>query len=94
MHEKHQDTGSMAANDLQKIGDAQCVEVVKPPPTATAYISPEEIQGRFPLLRDLTKEQMDALNKKVLRKIDWRLLPMVSLMYLMKYVLGPHFLSI
>jgi hypothetical protein len=33
-------------------------------------ISPEEIQGRFDLLRDLNSAQMAALNKKVLRKVD------------------------
>lgn len=51
-----------------------------------AYIAPEEIQARFPLLRDLSAEQMNDLNKRVVRKIDWRLLPIVSLMYLMKSV--------
>ncbi|KAF9776506.1 hypothetical protein IL306_005289 [Fusarium sp. DS 682] len=68
-----------------KIGDVQCVETVDGPPN-NGYISPAEIQGRFPLLRDLSKEQMDALNKRVLRKIDWRLLPIVSLMYLMNHL--------
>jgi hypothetical protein len=75
---------AMTGHDLHKAESAQCVEVDKLPPTGSVYISPEEIQGRFPLLRDLSQEQMSALNKKVLRKIDWRLLPMVSLMYLMK----------
>lgn len=74
----------MAGHDLAKAESAQCVEIDELPPTGTGYISPEEIQGRFPLLQDLSQEQMTVLNKKVLRKIDWRLLPMVSLMYLMK----------
>ena len=68
----------------EKLQDAQCVESVHNGAVERAYISPEEIQARFPLLRDLGKEQMDALNKRVLRKIDLRLLPIVSLMYLMK----------
>ena len=68
----------------EKLQDAECVESIQGQPSVGAYISPQEIQGRFPLLRDLSKDQMDALNKRVLRKIDWRLLPIVSLMYLMK----------
>lgn len=48
------------------------------------YIPPEEIQARFPLLRDLSKDQMDALNKKVVSKLDWRMMPCVTLMFLMK----------
>lgn len=46
--------------------------------------SPQEIQGRYDLLRDLSQGQMDALNKKVLRKIDWRLMPTITIMFLMK----------
>lgn len=48
------------------------------------YIPPEEIQARFPLLRDLSKEQMQGLNKKVVSKLDWRMMPCVTLMFLMK----------
>ena len=48
------------------------------------YVSPEEIQGRFDLLRDLSSEQMNELNIRVRKKIDWRMMPIVSLMYLMK----------
>ncbi|KAG9254450.1 major facilitator superfamily domain-containing protein [Emericellopsis atlantica] len=55
-------------------------------PVEGAYIAPEEIQARFPLLRDLSKEQMDALNKKVVSKIDWRMMPCVTLMFLMNYL--------
>ena len=46
--------------------------------------SPEEVQGRYPLLRDLNKDQMAALNKKVLRKLDWRLMPTITIMFLLK----------
>lgn len=44
----------------------------------------QEIQGRFDLLRDLNPQQMTALNKKVLRKLDWRLMPTITLMFLLK----------
>lgn len=47
-------------------------------------ITNEEIQARFETLKDLSAEQMAALNKKVLRKIDWRLMPCITLMFLMK----------
>lgn len=43
-----------------------------------------EIQGRFDLLRDLSQDQMTALNKKVLSKLDWRLMPTITMMFLLK----------
>lgn len=52
----------------------------------TRIISPEEIQGRFALLRDLNADEMTALNKKVVKTIDWRMMPCVTIMFLMKYV--------
>jgi hypothetical protein len=47
-------------------------------------ITPQEIQARYDLLRDLNTEQMAALNKKVLSKLDWRLMPTITIMFLMK----------
>jgi len=44
----------------------------------------QEIQGRYELLRDLSADQMAALNKKVLRKLDWRLMPTITMMFLLK----------
>jgi hypothetical protein len=64
----------------EKLEAAQCVEDV---PTGQ-YVSPLEIQARFPTLRHLSQEQMDALNKKVRSTIDWRMMPAVTLMFLMK----------
>lgn len=49
-------------------------------------ITPYDIQARFDTLRDLNTTQMDDLNKKVRRKIDWRLMPTITIMFLMKYV--------
>lgn len=48
------------------------------------HITPQQIQSRFDLLRDLSEEQMAALNKKLVRKLDWRLMPCITLMFLMK----------
>jgi hypothetical protein len=64
----------------EKLEAAQCVEDV---PTGQ-YVSPLEIQARFSTLRHLNEEQMDTLNKKVRRIIDWRMMPAVTLMFLMK----------
>ncbi|KAF2174006.1 hypothetical protein M409DRAFT_62190 [Zasmidium cellare ATCC 36951] len=48
--------------------------------------SPSQIQSRFETLRDLDDEQMATLNKKLLRKIDWRLMPTITIMFLMNYL--------
>lgn len=53
--------------------------------TATeSAISPAAIQARFPLLQDLDDDQMATLNKRVLSRIDWRLMPTITIMFLMK----------
>jgi hypothetical protein len=44
--------------------------------------TPEQIQHRFETLRGLSQGEMEALNKKVRRIIDWRLMPMMTLMFL------------
>ena len=33
---------------------------------------------------------MAALNKRVLRRIDWRMMPTITIMFLLKYVLQQH----
>ena len=47
-------------------------------------ITPQQIQSRFETLRHLSDDQMTALNKKVVSKLDWRLMPCITLMFLMK----------
>jgi len=47
-------------------------------------ITPQQIQGRFELLRDLSEEQMTKLNKQLVKRLDWRLMPCITLMFLMK----------
>lgn len=47
-------------------------------------ITPQQIQSRFETLRHLSEEQMAALNKRLVRKLDWRLMPCITLMFLMK----------
>lgn len=50
--------------------------------------TPAEIQAEFPTLRDLTEDEMRDLNRAVVRKIDWRMMPCITLMFLMKLVLA------
>lgn len=49
-------------------------------------VSPQAIQQRFSTLASLDDEQMAALHKRMLRRIDWRLMPTITIMFLMKYV--------
>lgn len=39
-----------------------------------------------PALQGMTHEELAALEVKVRRKIDWRLLPMIVLMYILNYL--------
>ncbi|KAL8408935.1 hypothetical protein RB594_007395 [Gaeumannomyces avenae] len=50
------------------------------------HIPSIEIQARFDTLRDLSEEQMAALNKRVVRKVDWKMMPMLTIMFLMNYL--------
>jgi hypothetical protein len=44
----------------------------------------EEILNRYPLLVGKSQEELASLNKKVLKKLDWKFLPCITLMLLMK----------
>lgn len=47
--------------------------------------TPAQIQHRFETLRGLSQGEMEALNKKTRRIIDWRLMPAMTLMFLMVF---------
>jgi hypothetical protein len=50
-------------------------------------LSTEELlnlRQRYPLLANASPEKLDALNKAVLKKLDWRFLTVITLMLLMK----------
>lgn len=49
-------------------------------------LSPAAIQAKFGTLRDLEETEMEVLNKKLLRRIDWRLMPTITIMFLMNYL--------
>ncbi|KAI5371238.1 Putative major facilitator superfamily, MFS transporter superfamily [Septoria linicola] len=65
-------------SSMEKVPDAaiQTIEVV----------TPSSIQSQFPTLYDLTTEQMAALEKQLVRKLDWRLMPTITIMFLMNYL--------
>jgi hypothetical protein len=44
----------------------------------------DEILQRYPLLADKSEVEMALLNKAVLKKLDWRFLPCITFMLLMK----------
>jgi hypothetical protein len=44
----------------------------------------EEILSRYPLLAGKSEVEMALLNKKVLKKLDWKFLPCITFMLLMK----------
>lgn len=41
---------------------------------------------RYPLIRDKSPEELARIEKSLVRKLDWRFLPMVTAMLMMKYV--------
>lgn len=49
-------------------------------------LTPAQLQAMFPTLRDLSEDEMQALNRRVVKIIDWRMMPCITLMFLMKYV--------
>lgn len=51
------------------------------------FVAAAQIKHQFQTLRDLSDEDMAALNKRVVRKIDWRLMPCITLMFLTKKVI-------
>lgn len=65
----------------EKGADAELKEVIA---DRQVQITPQQIQARFESLRDLTEEQMAILNKQLVKKLDWRLMPCITLMFLMK----------
>ncbi|PIB02563.1 putative transporter [Cercospora beticola] len=53
---------------------------------AIEVVTPASIQAQFPTLVDLNEEQMAALEKKLVRRLDWRLMPTITIMFLMNYL--------
>lgn len=79
----------MAADDPTKDGPTvgEIEDQVDAKTNPLEEVTPRAIQNRFDLLRDLTDEEMEALDKRVVKKLDWRMMPIITIMYLMRYVL-------
>lgn len=58
-------------------GDAESMKMAEATPTHR--VMPELLQG-------LTQDELDALEKKLLRKVDLRLLPTMIIIYIMNYL--------
>lgn len=56
--------------------------------TVSDTVSAADIQARFSTLENLDESQMEALNKKLLRRIDWRLMPMITVS--LGYISSPN----
>lgn len=46
----------------------------------------DEVLERYDLIKDMSPEDRAALEKKLVRKLDWKFLPMVTAMLLMNYL--------
>ena len=62
----------------RKSFDKDDVEVVEDAFSADPYLE------RYALLAGKSKEELNKLNKSVLRKLDWKFLPCITMMLLMK----------
>ncbi|KAI6886532.1 major facilitator superfamily transporter [Hortaea werneckii] len=49
-------------------------------------VSPASLQSQFDTLRDLDDEQMAGLQKRLVRKLDWRMMPTITVMFLLNYL--------
>lgn len=50
----------------------------------------DEYLERYELIRNKSPEELKALEKSLVRKLDWKFLPMVTLMLVMKSVPSLH----
>ena len=66
--------------------DGASIEKIDIVINTTENTSPAAIQARFTTLCDLNDDQMAELNKRVLRRIDWRMMPTITIMFLLKCV--------
>lgn len=73
LQNKQMPTSQDASTKMRPEMDVDFIENAKEPP------------GRElpPLLQDLSDNEIKQLEKKMLRKVDWRMLPLVILMYIL-----------
>jgi hypothetical protein len=65
-------------SSIDKKGDTTCIDNVDD-------TFRREHLSKYPLLTDKSDEELEQLNKSVLRKLDWKFLPCITMMLLMKY---------
>jgi hypothetical protein len=70
---------SRPSSPVSVLDKEKAVEHIESAPVESTYL-----EG-FPLLRDKSDEELAVLNKKVLKKLDWKFLPCITAMLLMKY---------
>lgn len=70
--------------DYKEKPQAECIEKACASDDDSTPVE-REIQARFDELRDLSSSEMEALNTQVRKIIDWRMMPCVSVMFLMRY---------
>lgn len=74
-------TPSFHHSDDNEKGDVKFAENV-----ADSTPSSWEIQQRFETLRELSEGQMTDLNIRARKIIDWRMMPCITVMFLMRLV--------
>ncbi|KAG9943626.1 major facilitator superfamily transporter, partial [Aureobasidium melanogenum] len=71
---------SRPSSPISVLDKEKAVEHIESAPVESTYL-----EG-FPLLRDKSEEELAVLNKKVLKKLDWKFLPCITAMLLMNYL--------
>ncbi|KAG9856100.1 major facilitator superfamily transporter, partial [Aureobasidium melanogenum] len=71
---------SRPSSPISVLDKEKAVEHIESAPVESTYL-----EG-FPLLRDKSDEELAVLNKKVLKKLDWKFLPCITAMLLMNYL--------
>ncbi|KAG9764958.1 major facilitator superfamily transporter, partial [Aureobasidium melanogenum] len=71
---------SRPSSPVSVLDKEKAVEHIESAPFESTYL-----EG-FPLLRDKSDEELAVLNKKVLKKLDWKFLPCITAMLLMNYL--------
>ncbi|KAG9666978.1 major facilitator superfamily transporter, partial [Aureobasidium melanogenum] len=71
---------SRPSSPVSVLDKEKAVEHIESAPVESTYL-----EG-FPLLREKSDEELAILNKKVLKKLDWKFLPCITAMLLMNYL--------
>lgn len=81
----HVPTSERISNEEPNV-DKQATEYFDEIEAAQDAVKPSRTLEAPPLVRDLSPADRERLEKRLVRKIDFRLLPPVILMYIMNYL--------